>query len=319
MMNCRTAQNEMESLAASGSGAVSRDLAEHLRHCESCRKEQAILTGTLNLLRSREPWTPKDGFYDRLTHQALKEKQRAVTRAQADWFANPFLRSLRAPRAVPAASWGWAIGMAVIVLAAVGVYWGVRDYSTRLGKMNFVMGAVHTAHGSAPWSLATDGRSVRHGSNVRTATDGEAIVTLSDHSSVYLGTFSEVSFSRERHVELKSGMAWFEVKPGETEFTIEIPSYGSVRVLGTSFGIYVDSNADECSVAVAGGRVVVDGQEGRAVLSDGEEAAISSGRGPVKRSPQHLRELLDLREKLVEKRNEYDLKKYYPSLAAPLR
>ena len=134
-------------------------------------------------------------------------------------------------------------------------------------------------------------------------------MTLSDQSEVYVASFSEISVRQRREVEIRSGMVWFEVARGDTQFTVEIPSYGCVRVLGTSFGILVDRESRECSISVAGGRVVVEGKRKRQVLSGGEEAAIALGKNPVKRAPRQLTKMLAFRDQLIRKRNEYDLKK----------
>jgi ferric-dicitrate binding protein FerR (iron transport regulator) len=142
-------------------------------------------------------------------------------------------------------------------------------------------------------------------------------MTLSDRSEIYLASFSAMSLTGHRAVELQSGMAWFEVTRGDVQFTVEIPSYGSVRALGTSFGIILDPDGDECSIAVASGRVIVENKEGRQILSSGEEAGIALGRNPVKHEAQRLARMLAFRDRLVRDRNEYELKKYYPSLAPP--
>ncbi|MFH1740859.1 MAG: FecR family protein [bacterium] len=315
-MYCCTAQREIEASLAAGAATVSEKVQAHLDSCEPCRREYQTLKRALNTLRCDTPWNPPEGFFDKLTRQALSEKQRAVTRADADSLAARLrwsLAGLWAPRRL---SWGWAGAVAIACLVVAGSWWGIQDITTRTGKMEYVTGIVHAARGASSWTQATDGQHIRKGSLLRTATDGEAVMTLSDKSEVFVASFSEISIQESRHVEIRSGMAWFEVTPDDTQFTVEIPSYGRVRVLGTSFGIQVDPKSGECSIAVGTGRVVVEGEKKHQVLSGGEEVAILLGKNPVKCTPRQLGNMLNFRDQLVRKRNEYDLKKYYPSLAA---
>lgn len=316
-MNCRTARKKFEASLVSGRAVLPEAVESHLRTCNACQREHAILTRTLGLLRSEDPWSPTEGFFDRLTHQALREKERAATRAEADSFANRLRWSLGWLWVPRSWSWGWATAVVMMCFVAAGGWWGIQDITTRTGKVDYVAGTVRSARGSSSWSLAADGQATRKGSSFRTATDGEAIMTLSDKSEIYLASFSAMSLPGHRAAVLQSGMAWFEVARGEVQFTVEIPAYGSVRVLGTSFGIIIDTNNGECSVTVGAGRVVVENAGGRQALSSGEEAAITLGGNPVKRRPRQLARMLAFRDRLIRNRNEYELKKYYPSLAPP--
>ncbi len=315
-MNCRTARKKMEDLLIAGRQSLPAELRTHIENCDSCAREHKILVRTVGLLRREDSWSPTEGFFDQLTRQALAEKQRATTRAEADNLATHLRGSFQwlwTPRAF---SWGWASAFVALIMMTTGAWWFVQDYATRTGTMDYVDGMVHSAQGLA-FSLVADGQTIREGSAVRTATDAEAIMTLSDNSEVYLASFSELAVQEDRHIELRSGMAWFEVARGEKRFTVDVPSYGEVTVLGTSFGVEVDYERSQCVVSVAGGRVKVESSAGRQILSAGEEAAILLGKAPIKQPPRKLAKMVAFRERLIRKRNERDLKKYYPSLAAP--
>ncbi len=313
-MKCRTARKKTEESLIAGAESLPADLQSHIDTCDACAREHKILTRTLGLLRREDPWSPPEAFFDRLTRHAISEKQRAATRADADNFATRLRGSLEwlwTPRTF---SWGWASALALFFVLVTGTWWGVQDYTSRTGSMDYVDGMIHSAQGLSS-SLVADGQAIKKGSALRTATDAEGILTLSDRSEVYLASFSELAVQEERHVELRSGMAWFEVARDEERFTVDIPVYGQVTVLGTSFGVEVDYDTNTCVVSVAGGRVKVESSGGQEILSRGEEAVITLGKTPVKRPPQKLAKMVAFRERLIRERNEHDLKKYYPSLA----
>jgi transmembrane sensor len=96
-------------------------------------------------------------------------------------------------------------------------------------------------------------------------------IALRDGSSVRLdrGTSLTINGGQQRHVELASGAAFFDIKHDPARpFSIEVGSY-EIRDLGTRFS--VTRRGDDISVAVAQGRVQVAG-------SGSDPTTINAGR-----------------------------------------
>lgn len=92
---------------------------------------------------------------------------------------------------------------------------------------------------------------------VRVASAG--IHALPDNTKITSGQGTELSYSaefgNERNISMQRGQAFFEVKRDTLHpFTVQLPN-GSVRVLGTSFNIKIDSLTGNTTLTVVSGRV----------------------------------------------------------------
>jgi len=103
---------------------------------------------------------------------------------------------------------------------------------------------------------------------------GVSIVPLQDGSHVTLNTASEVRIdltSRERHIRLEKGEAFFEVaKDPARPFVVQV---GSKRVIAVGTQFSVRRNGDDICIAVSEGKVRV------------EDASASLQSGPERREP----------------------------------
>ncbi len=108
---------------------------------------------------------------------------------------------------------------------------------------------------------------------------------LPDSSQITAGQGTELAyspdFSGERTVSLKRGQAFFEIKhDSKRPFTVNLPN-ASVRVLGTSFNLKIDSLSGNSTLTVVTGRVqasAASDKESR-ILNAGESMEFSaSGR-----------------------------------------
>ncbi len=92
----------------------------------------------------------------------------------------------------------------------------------------------------------------------RTAAGERRTVRLSDGSSISLAPGSRVRYParfRDRRQVTLTGQAWFEVQPESHSPFVVAAGGHQVRVLGTSFGVRVDSTGDSVTVVVGSGRV----------------------------------------------------------------
>lgn len=100
-------------------------------------------------------------------------------------------------------------------------------------------------------------------------------IQLKDGSVVYLNANAEFSYpltfdGSTREVELKKGEAFFEVERNPEKPFIIHAGKVSVTVLGTSFNTKV--NEDSVEVIVSTGKVSVEGENGKAMLTPGKRA-----------------------------------------------
>lgn len=130
----------------------------------------------------------------------------------------------------------------------------------------------------------------QHAQNVEIASAGNHI--LPDSSQITAGQGTELAyspdFSAERTVSLKRGQAFFEIKhDSKRPFTVNLPN-ASVRVLGTSFNLKIDSLSGNSTLTVLTGRVqasAASDKESR-ILNAGESMIFSSA-GLIAEEPVH--------------------------------
>jgi transmembrane sensor len=132
------------------------------------------------------------------------------------------------------------------------------------------------------------------GGSHHTSLGERAEITLSDGSSVFLNTSSDVDIRftpGERRVRLLSGQAWFHVAPNPTRPFIVEAANQRVIAIGTEFDVRIDEHQKTVQVALAEGRVLVEPihlpgvafmkkEAQREELVPGE-ALIASREGPV--------------------------------------
>jgi len=154
----------------------------------------------------------------------------------------------------------WAgIGIAAVVILAVGAYWlfSVPGVSAAVLYVENGTVAVDTGHG---WVAGTDEMELPVGAKVRTNPDSTASVILLEGEVVHLEPSTEISIDKVTsdtiHVTQDYGETWNKVTKisGISTFEVETPTTVAT-VRGTEF--FVTANADEDDVAVSEGTVDV--------------------------------------------------------------
>lgn len=106
---------------------------------------------------------------------------------------------------------------------------------------------------------------------------------LPDGSDVFLRPGATVQYrinDRERSLRLTAGEAFFKIsQDAQRQFSIQVPK-GLVKVLGTSFNI--STSAGFSDVAVWDGKVSVEGNGKKVILTAGNMAVVNAATGDVK-------------------------------------
>ncbi|MEW6238531.1 MAG: FecR family protein [Candidatus Omnitrophota bacterium] len=311
-MKCATVKKELLAWAVDRPGesppAVCRD---HIAQCGNCAKEWTRLQKWAILLRSKEEWTPEEGFFERLTANAMREKNRAAltesTRRDLSLDSSgglfAFLRTPLQRR------WIFAGAVFAILLPLAFIAYGSYD---AIGQIDYAGGLVFNQTAFSKEIRKED--VVSRGTAIQTAADAESIVRLKGGSEVFVDSRSRVAFVDNRTVRLELGRAYFDVAPNRKPFEITTPN-GAIAVLGTAFA--VDVNGDETVVTVTRGTVQLSNSAGLVRIAKGGEGIANQNKQPILREAQRMNQTIKWISSLLEKRNEEDLRTYYPSLAPP--
>lgn len=147
------------------------------------------------------------------------------------------------------------------------------------------------------------------------------IITLADHSKVFLNAKSTLSYSNlfayKRTLQLE-GEAFFEVEKG-SPFTVET-SLGNIRVLGTKFNVI--AMADFFEVKCYEGKVQVTKNEKSTILTHGESVRFYNGTAenwaeisaskPTWISGESSFKKVPMRYVIEQFKNQYNLEVEYP-------
>ncbi|MGC9330235.1 MAG: FecR domain-containing protein, partial [Candidatus Hinthialibacter sp.] len=150
---------------------------------------------------------------------------------------------------------------------------------------------------------------------VQTPQHAESIILLESGAEVCIAPLSRVTFLDGKTVRLDHGRAYFDIAKQESGFHVVLP-HGAVKVLGTAFHISVAQGRS--TVIVTRGVVQVFNANAAEKVFSGMESVIAPSLRPSAPRPS-TRILAQTRwvNQVRENRNQEELRKYYPSLAAP--
>jgi len=311
-MKCSAVNKELLAWAVDRPGepppAACRD---HIAQCGNCSEEWARLQKWASILRAKEEWTPDEGFFERLTANAIREKNRAAltesTRRDLSLDSTgSFWAFLRMPL-----SRRWIYAMAIFAMLLPISFFAYRSYES-IGQFEYVGGQVYNQ--TAYSEDIRKENAVSRGAAIQTAADAESIVHLKGGSEVFIDSRSRVAFVDNRTVRMELGRAYFDVAPNRKTFEITTPN-GAIAVLGTAFCVEV--NGGETVVTVTRGTVQLSNNAGLVRIAKGGEGIVNHNKQPILREAQRMNQTIKWVSSLLEKRNEEDLRTYYPSLAPP--
>ena len=180
------------------------------------------------------------------------------------------------PKRPRAMAWGWAMGAAAIIAAAIGVV-AFRD--GMLPGQHVVRASVQTVDGSLyagsgqEMRLIPAGYAIRNGDQIRTAKGSTAVVRMLDGSLVEMGERSDLSVSRAwkgTTIRLDGGQVIVQAAKQRSGRLYVATDDGLVSVKGTIFS--VNHGIKGSRVTVIEGVVRVDYGENSTDLHAGDEA-----------------------------------------------
>lgn len=291
-------------------GEIPERYKAHIETCESCRAEWQSLRKWVQALQPQNEWTPDEGFFDRLVENGLREKRRAAltesTRRDLALDTTGFFSIFQQSgyRFVPA--------MVAIVLVLAPVVFFVHQSITTIGEFNFTSGNV-IAQANTPLQTRK-GDPIRKGTTLQTPSDSESIVHLESGAEVCIAPLSRLTFIDERTVRVDVGSVYFDMPKQKSGFEVQVPN-GTVRVLGTAFGVEI--NKENNTITVTRGLVEVTNQLATVHVQPGNESVLVHNKPPSVAKATRIRQTVhwvaDLRDRQILE----ELRTYYPSLAAP--
>jgi len=310
-MKCRVIQSELLSFLIEGKGETIPEACEsHLQTCDHCRAEWHRLQGWMNLLRPDETWTPENDFLDRLVETAMQEKRRAsLTESTVRdlGLRNPqpwFRRFTLTPR--------FSYAALLMMVVSLPVAFFLFNAVQRIGSVEYLSGNVLVQNTSAAGGAI--GESLSRNAALQTAKDAEVILTLKGGTEVLVASMSRMVLSDARTVKLDRGCAYFDIPKGQGRFQVITPD-GTVQVLGTAFSVNVGK--EESVVTVLDGVVQVMAGTQNLRVARGFEGVFNRQAQASSRRAELNRQMVRWISSLRIKRNEDELRRYYPSLAGP--
>ncbi|MBI1390675.1 MAG: hypothetical protein GC154_19770 [bacterium] len=261
-------------------------------------------------LHQPDEWKPDDAFFERLTQNAVREKRRAA-------LSDSTRRELSLERTV----WGipvWLLGWKPVLTAAVFLFviapasaWFYNAYET-IGSVQFANGYVMTESASSP--AVNRDAPIRRGQTIQTASAAQSVISLESGVHISLDSRSRITFNNAGEIALHMGRVYFDVPAGASGFKVNLPQ-GDVRVIGTSFSIEVTRDGD--SILVTRGVVQVANSIDSKLVRQGNLSTLQKNAAPsVTPAPDVAAKVAWVR-KLNDEWDKEDMKRYFPSLAAP--
>jgi len=286
-------------------------IQSHLNQCQKCRDELESVKGWANLLRpNRIEWTPEENFYERLTEQALREKRRAAltdsTRRDFALDVTGWLSIFHQP------SYRLLSSLAVLLLVFIPLGLWINTTVNTIGEFDYKSGRV-MAHANGSLD-ASKGRTLKSNTTVQTTQGAESIVQLKSGAEVCVAPLSQVTFIGRKNVRIDRGKAFFNIPKQKSGFIVQLPS-GMVRVLGTAFEISVVRGTSTVKVT----RGVVEVLNGKATVNVtmGMKSMVQPLKNPTDPASVNLSNTVRWVNDIHQRRNQEELRIYYPSLAAP--
>ena len=315
-MKCSSIIQELTNWAIDRPDAsLPEGLQAHLEECPRCRAEWESIRGWTKLLRPQEEdaWSPGDDFFKRLTEQAMLEKRRAA-----------LTKSTRRDLALDVSGWlavfqqpvyRWMPSLALVLFIVLPSGWWIHHAYSTIGEFEYSSGRV-IARADDPLD-PREGMELKRNTFVQTPQNAESIVRLESGAEVCVAPLSRVTFVDAHTVRLDHGKAYFDISKQKSGFVVQLPQ-GDVVVLGTAFQISV--HQVESTVMVTRGIVRVSNINTSVRVESGMESVVAAGRTPTKPQRIQSQRLLSTTRwvgQMRERHNQEELRKYYPSLAAP--
>ncbi len=315
-MRCSSILQELTNWAIDrGDTALPERLETHLRDCARCREEWKSIRQWTELLRpsQEETWQPEEGFFERLTEQAMLEKRRAAitesTRRDLALDGTGWIAIMQQPL------YRWLPSLAIFLLIAIPLgLWLFRMQNT-IGEFDFSSGQV-IAQARQPLD-PRKGMTIKRNTSVQTPQNAESIIRLYSGSEICVASLSRVTFIDKRTVRVDHGKAYFDISKQKSGFIVQLPQ-GEVKVLGTAFLVSIAQG--KATVTVTRGTVQVMNGNASVQVESGMESIVASNQRPtIPRAvqPQKMNAATRWISQIWDLRNQEELRKYYPSLAAP--
>lgn len=292
MVSCESVRATLAGAAPALNDAA---LAAHLDSCAACAAH-AESAAVVSEVLARIPTEPRE----------LSEQWHIALHARLHMAHKDETRRTENPAWQPERRWTWALGLA----AAVVLVFTVMTYRVApapVGVVGYVEGVMSVCQAGAT-SAALGSTPLHKRAGIETATDAQGAIYLRERDAWwYVHGETRGRLDSQRVVALYEGLSWFEVAPGKGPFEVETP-HGTVRVLGTSFGVSVDETGLKVTVArgrVAVGTSVVGGGQQVQVAATGEISAVETAAETA--PPLWVGEL-------IRKVADSHFVKYYPSV-----
>jgi hypothetical protein len=259
------------------SGSLTEQELLHIQSCQQCREaHENVLTVGPDLVKiaAQSRAAMPSHLRPEWKAQILAQIQAALTETAPGRHAQELrvpVGSLRKPTMLVRAGHRsgflrWAMAAAVLVMLVGAGYFLLPGYRT-VGKVEFADGAVRVKTVSQVRQSEGIGRmGFQRSATIQVPQDSKGLFSFGNNIRCALTGSTEMAVNREDQVALLHGTAWFRVLPEGKSFEVVSP-HGTVRVLGTSFGVAVSD--DETRVEVIEGTVWI----GRA----NEESTITAG------------------------------------------
>lgn len=177
-----------------------------------------------------------------------------------------------------------ALGLAATVVLGVAVVMNTwlapAVPPVHVATLEKSIGTIYLLGGQGQLLRADNLEAVRSGQTIATAGSSGAGLKWGAGGSLRLDENTEVMFTSEDTIELKSGQVYFDSEPtGDTAAALKIVTeLGDVSHLGTQFTTSIDR--DTLTVRVREGKVAIDGRFYEHVAEQGKEIRLVGSRRP---------------------------------------
>mgnify|MGYP006272380813 CR=1 FL=1 len=287
-----------------------RHLRQAVENSPELQREWKRMQAWRDVLSQQESWVAGEAFYQQLADKAMREKNRAAITHPAD-------RQLT----LETFSWGdlfspavvrYALVVPILLLLLLPTGWYAYEGYQTIGEVRYVEGNV-VAMGQTASQVRRDD-SLRRGEAIQTTAQARTLVELENGVFIYLDARTQLALENGRELALQRGRAFFEVRPGEGSFQVQVPG-GQVAVLGTSFMINLQEAQPE--VMVLEGRVAFTTPERAIEMQAGQIAHLHPNGQIQRRSQANLNARLNWVERMQEKNAAEEMNLFFPSLAGP--
>ncbi len=310
-MKCGAVQKQLMDYAVEKkSGTLPPHLQTHVESCTKCQQEWKNLQGWVSFLRSDDPWSPDNHFFDNLVERAVQEKRRGDLTEPAyrqigkwnlfDW------ENWNALTLTHALSWA---AVACILISVLGFGWNQWQ---EIGTVEYGSGNVIANNLFLQESVDT--KTIDRNTYIQVPQRANCILRLEGGAQVMIASLSRVIIHDSRSVEIQKGKAYFDIPSGRGDFQVQVPE-GTVQVLGTAFEISVDNEGSE--VTVTRGLVQLSNGLQQKMVNPGQVGIFTFDQNINIQQAQSMNEVLQWIKNLQDEKNQSDLRKYYPSLAVP--